>query len=257
MRLQTFPRDEWLNCYFDYEAGEHVAFFEPTQQGKTHLMYQMLAVAMRQHPELSVASLMPKSRDPATRLWAAALGLKVIDRWPPPSRFPWQEKPPGYVLWPRHLKDADVKANREHVAAILRQCLGRQNSRGSSITVADDFYVMAVLMGLNPEAEELLTAGAGGGAGLWLASQKPSGTQGGGALTSFAYNSPTHIILGHDPMKENRQRFADIGGIDPGMVADIVRGLRKHRIKTPSGYKNISEKLYIRKDGPYLCIIGI
>jgi len=257
MRVAELSRDDFLNVYFDYAPGEHVAFFEPTQQGKTHLMYQMLGVTMDRHPELSAVSLMPKSRDPATREWAERLGMRVVDRWPPPGRFPWQDKPPGYVLWPKHLARGTVKANREHVGRILRAGLHQQFKRGSSITVMDDMYLGAVLLGLNPECEEILTAGGGGGAGLWLTSQKPSGTRSGGSLTSFSYNSPQHIILGQDPMVENRKRFDDIGGIDSGAVAGIVARLRKHRVETPYGIKNISEKLYIRKDGPYMAIIGI
>ncbi len=257
MRLAQIPRDEFLGCYFDYQPGEDVAFFEPTQQGKTQLAYQMLDVAMAQHPELAVASCMPKSVDPPTRLWAGRLDLKITDRWPPPARFPWQRKPRGHVLWPRHLKNVPVAANREHLAKAFRQALYHQFREGSSITLADDAYLLLVLLGLNPEAEEILTAGGSNGAGLWLTSQKPSGTRGGGSLTTFAYNAPVHIVLGQDPMPENRKRFADIGGIDAGFVADIVAGLRKHRVQTPYGMKNISEKLYIRKDGPYMCIVGL
>jgi hypothetical protein len=36
-----------------------------------------------------------------------------------------------------------------------------------------------------------------------------------------------------------------------------VRNLRMHRIKTHDGrIKNISEKLYIHKGGPWMCIVG-
>lgn len=254
-RLLEIPREEFLACYFDYEPGEHVVFFEPTQQGKTFFAYQLLGRAMAQHPELSTASLMPKSRSPATRAWAGRLSMPVVDRWPPPGRFPWQERPPGHVLWPKHLKNVPVKQNREHLAGIFRAAMARQLQQGRSLTFADDAHVL-VLLGLNDMFEEMLTTGAEGGAGLWLASQKTSGTLQ-GALTTFAYNQPAHIILGHEPIGENRKRFNDIGGIDAGLVASVVAGLRKHRIQTPHGAKNISEKLYIRKDGPYMCIVGI
>src|SRR6185312_6448869 len=83
MLIARLPRTEFLRCYFSYEPAEHVAFWEPTQQGKTHLMYQMLDIAMLQNPQLSVASLMPKSVDPATRHLAVDLGLKITDQWPP------------------------------------------------------------------------------------------------------------------------------------------------------------------------------
>jgi hypothetical protein len=256
MLVARIPRAEFLGCYFDYEPGEHVAFFEPTQQGKTHLMYQMLEVAHRQHPELSVVSLMPKSRSPATRMWAQRLDLKIVGRWPPPPKMPWENKPAGHVLWPPHLKKGTVKQNREYLAEIFRGCMASRFREGNSIIAADDVHLLAVLLRLNPEIEEHLTAGAEGGAGLWLTQQKTSGTRE-GSLTSYAYSQPQHLVLGHEPIAENRRRFADIGGVDPGLVAHLVAGLQKTRIETPYGAKNISEKLYIRKDGPYMCIIGI
>ena len=256
MQVASFPRDEFLDERFSYEPGEHAAYIEPTQGGKTHLCYQMLDRAMQQNPHLRTVSLMPKSRDPATWQWSERLNLKVIDNWPPPKGW-FSEDPRGYVLWPKHLKGVPAEQNRAHVADILRKCLYDQFQRGESITVADDIYVIAVLMGLNPECEEFWVAGGGGGAGLWSTLQKPSGTVGGGHVSTFVYNAPTHLMLGYDPVEQNRKRFADIGGVDPKTIGGIVENLPRHRIQTPGGIKNVSEKLYIHKGGPYLGIVGI
>lgn len=256
MRVATFPRDEFLAERFDYQPGEHVSYIEPTQGGKTHLCYQMLDRAMAQNPGLRTVSLMPKSRDPATWGWAEKLNLKVIDNWPP--KRTWLSDPPrGYVLWPKHLKGTDPEVNRAHLAGIFRKCLHDQFQRGDSITVADDIYVLAVLMGLNMDCEEFWVAGSAGGAGLWDTLQKPSGTVGGGHVSTFVYNAPTHLMLGYDPVEQNRKRFSDIGGVDPKLVSGIVENLQRHRIQTPGGIKNVSEKLYIHKGGPYLGIVGV
>ena len=256
MRVAEFSRDEFLNERFDYQPGEHVSYIEPTQGGKTHLMYQMLDRAMAQNPDLRTVSLMPKSRDPATWKWADRLDLKVIDNWPPPKGW-FTDAPRGYVLWPKHLKGAEPGVNRAHLAGIFRKCLADQFQRGDSITVADDIYVLAVLMELNQDCEEFWVAGSGGGAGLWDTLQKPSGTVGGGHVSTFVYNAPTHLCLGHDPVEQNRKRFADIGGVDPKLVGEVVENLPRHRIQTPTGIKNVSEKLYIHKGGPYLARVGI
>jgi hypothetical protein len=117
--------------------------------------------------------------------------------------------------------------------------------------------VLAVLMELNQDCEEFWVAGSGGGAGLWDTLQKPSGTVGGGHVSTFVYNAPTHLFLGHDPVEQNRKRFADIGGVNPKVVSNVVENLPRHRIETPTGIKNVSEKLYIHKGGPYLATIGI
>lgn len=249
--LAIIPRREWLACHFDYAPGQHAAWFYPTQLGKTHLIYQCAEVVAAREAGLRMVSLMPKAVSPATRRHAARLGLQITDRWPPPTRFPWQDKPAGYVLWPKHLRNATVKENREHLAAIFRGCLHDQLWHGSSLTIADDAHRL-VLLGLNPELEEHLTTGAEGGAGLWLANQKPSGTQQ-GALTTFAYNQPEHLFLGHEPVKENRRRFADIPGVDSGFLADYVSRLPRHPVNTPEGTKNISDFVHIDQRGPYLC----
>ena len=131
--------------------------------------------------------------------------------------------------------------------------LSEQYWQGNSITVADDVYLMAVILELNPLLEEILTAGGGMNASLWLAGQKPSGTVGGGSLTSFAYNSPTHLFLGHDPDERNQKRFSEIGGVDPKLVAEVVKHLRIFQVNG----KNVSEKLYIHKGGPWMAVVGL
>jgi hypothetical protein len=253
MRIAQIPRREWLNCYLDYQPGQHWAWFEATQQGKTHHMYQSAEIALAQNPGLTAVSLMPKSRSPATRMWAERLGWKVLDNWPPPPRWPGQGKPNGYVLWPKHLKDVQPKVNREHLAAIFRKCLAEQYRRGESLTIADDAHILAALLELNPEFEEILTAGSEGGAGMWLSAQKTSGSRATGSLTTFAYNQPDQFLLGYEPIEANRQRFNEIGGVDAGMVSDIVSRLPRYPIQTPGGVKYISDKLHLDLRGPWMC----
>jgi hypothetical protein len=248
--MLRLPRDEFLTDFWDYRPGEHVSFIEPTQQGKTYLMYQCLDAAMNQNSQLQTVSLMPKPKDPATVYWKDQLGLKEIAVWPP-SKWFWETEPRGYVLWPKHIPDNE-DANRLNLNRTFARCFNDQYWQGDSITVADDVYLHAVLYGLNSELERHWTAGSGGGAGLWSANQKPSGTLGGGSVSSFSYNAPTHLFLGKDRDERNIKRFGEIGGIDPHEVESVVRNLKMARI----GDHAISEKLYIDKRGPYMCIVG-
>ena len=255
MRLSRFDRDEFVNHRWEWNPGEHVVFIEPTQQGKSYLANQLVQRTLPFHPGTRFVSLMPKPRDPSTSEWVPRIGLKVIGRWPP-RRAWFGDKPPGYVLWPKHLRDAEPAVNRAHLASVMRPCLRDQYWGGNSITFMDDAHIGAVLLKLNPELEEHLTAGGGMGASLWLANQKPSGSQATGSLTTFAYSAPTHLFFGHDPDERNLKRLSEIGGVNPDLIADIVRQLPVHRVMTPGGVKNVSEKLYIRKDGP-MCVIGL
>lgn len=258
MRLARFARDDFVGHRFDYNAGEHLYASESTQGGKSYLLNQLLGRVLGDYEpgDISAVSLMPKPKDPATSEWAPRLGLKILDRWPPPGTWPFQQKPPGYVLWPKHLKNATPKENRQHIAGIMRPCLKDQYWKGNSITFADDAHIAAVLIGLNPEFEEHLTAGGGMGAALWLANQKPTGSQATGSLTTFAYSAPTHLIFGRENDDRNLRRLAEIGFINSELIASIVKNLPVHTIMTPHGPKNVSEKLYIHKAG-YMCVIGL
>lgn len=252
MLIAQIPRAEHLCCYFDYQPGQHVGWFEATQQGKTFHEWQCLEVALAQNPELRAVVLMPKSRSPATRMWAERLGFQILDDWPPPPRW-GRHRPPGYVLWPRHLRQVPPEVNRKHLGGIFRKALAAQHQQGSSLTVADDAHILAPLLGLNTEFEEILTAGAEGGAGLWLAAQKTSGSRATGSLTTFAYNQPDQFFLGYEPIQVNRQRFNEIGGVDAGIVSDIVSRLPRHPVRTQRGIRHVSDKLHIDLRGPWMC----
>lgn len=252
-RIAQIPRAEWLGSYLDIQPGQGLAAFEATQQGKTHILYQCAERFTSAYPEIRAVSLMPKSRSPATRVWAERLGWQIIDRWPPPPRWPGQRRPAGYVLWPPHLTGVPVKVKREALAGTFRRCLADQTTAGDSLTIIDDAHVVAPILGLNPEIEELLTTGGEGGAAGWLAAQKTSGSRATGSLTTFAYNQPEHFLLGYEPIELNRQRFNEIGAVDSGVVSDIVAHLPRHPVMTPRGIKYVSDKLHIDLRGPWMC----
>ena len=252
MSLLELDRAEWLDQYFQYNVGEHVVIIEPTGGGKTFLAYQMLGEVMRRYPGVSVATLMPKPADPSTVQWAEALGLRETPSWPPQRKL-FQAKPAGHVLWPPHRMDLPPAERREEVGKVLRSGLDGQYKTGNSITFVDDAHSAATYMRLNDHVEEILVNGRAGGAAAWLALQKPSGTVNAGGITSYAYSSPTHMLLGKDTDARNLKRLSEIGGgIDPARVEEIVRNLRLYRI----GNHTVSQKLYVDKRGPYMALIG-
>jgi hypothetical protein len=267
MPLTRLSRDEFLDGYFEYLAGQHLAIIYPTGGGKTHLKYQLLREAMRQQPQLSVRVTMPKRKDPPAARWNAALGLREVPKWPPPASW---RKPPGYALWPRHIigqpgQDPEkvLAANRAHIERQLKICAQDSYQLGNCIHDADDIYVQAVIYHMNEYFNEMLTMGGIMGCGLWGENQKPSGTPE-GSVTSFFYSAPTHLFLGYDREERNRKRFGEIGGVDSRYVSELVLNeLRLHRIYGADGRgHDVSDVLYISKagtergDGPAMCIIG-
>lgn len=245
-------RQEFLDHYFRYLPGEHCAWIYPTGKGKSHLAYQCADVAMRQNPDLTFCSMMPKAKSPTTARWARALDLRETPVWPPQRRL-FQAPARGHVLWPAHRPDLSAAENRAQLAEHFRHALHQLLWQGDAIAFADDLHRLAVLMGLNTECEEWWTTGAEAGAGLWGANQKPSGTLNSGSVSSFFYNCPTHMFFGRDTDQRNIKRFGEIGGgIDPAEIASIVQNLRLYQI----GDKTVSEVLYLDTRGPYKALVG-
>jgi hypothetical protein len=239
--VQRLDRLDFLENYFDYKRGDHVSIIGPTQiAGKTHLAHQLLDSAASQ-TGIKPVSFVMKPRDETVANWSGKLKFKEIDQWPPPKWKFWEPEPRGYTLWPKH--SFDPERDNEHMKGIFRRALLDQYKNGDSITFADEVYGVCVELGMPTELTALWTRGGGMGAGLWSATQKPSGTQQGG-IPSFVYNSPSWLFLSRDPDKRNRDRFNEIGGIDGNSISEITQSLKKH------------EFLVVHREGPYMSIIS-
>jgi hypothetical protein len=250
--LERIDRATFLAEVWDYQPGEHVLFSEPTQQGKTHLAFQLLERS--HHPRPPVVLIM-KPRDATPAAWIRTLGYREVQQWPPrPSML----TPPGFALWPRHemsLDKASLERTNANLAAQFRRALLDAYKTGDRVIFADEIYGLLAELELQDELMALWTRGSGMGAGLWSATQKASGTTQ-ASIPGHAFNSPVHLFLGYDPDKRARDRASEIGGVDPRFVGDVIAGLRIHRVPTPRGIKPVSDKLYIDKRGPFMCVIG-
>jgi hypothetical protein len=76
------------------------------------------------------------------------------------------------------------------------------------------------------------------GAGFWGATQKPS------HIPLWAYSQAEHLFLYNDPDKRARDRYGEIGGIDPDLLKYHVQRLAQY------------EWLYVRRADATVCIIG-
>jgi hypothetical protein len=138
-------------------------------------------------------------------------------------------------VWPKHTFDPDkddLVLYRE-----FRKALLDSYKRGNRIVFADEVYGLAVELGLNKELITLWSRARSMGAGLWVASQKPT------HIPLWAYSNADHLFLAYDPDKRSRDRFAEIGGVDPDLVKQAVMQLGDH------------QWLYIRRAGRVLCVV--
>jgi hypothetical protein len=240
-RIARFTREEFLQERWNYLPGEHVTFTAPTQNGKTTTMFDLLKATDTSWCTIPPVMLVGKPMDPVVANGIEGLGYEEINKWPPRKKW-FQEKPPGYALWPKHLMNVEPDVDNAHVSNLMRPALMHTFRAGNTITIADESYYLCVELGLDRLLTRHWTQGAGMGSGLWDGTQKPSGTTA-GSIPSFRYNSATHTFLGRDPDKRNRDRFGEIGGVDPKLLSETVMSLAKY------------EWLYIHRDGPTMAII--
>ena len=242
-RLRVLDRGPFIRRRWNYRRGQHVTGIAPTQDGKTTLFFQLLQQTAR--PDLPAVVLVMKPRDPVPAAWTRHLGFIEVPSWPPRNRRPWEKPPPGYTLWPPHsfIVTIDNKRMTEEFTKAIRWAY----QRGNCIVFADEVYgLLAELDDLDDDLIALWSRGGGMGTGLWAATQRPAGSAGHG-IPGFMYSNTQHLFFARDPDARSRQRYGEIGGVDPQLIARGVLSLRKY------------EFLYINKGdergGPYLAII--
>jgi hypothetical protein len=221
---------------FNPRPGEHWTIIGPTGCGKTWLAWQILKhTTSPDHPGLV---LLKKPRDPVTMHRARELDYRVERTWPPPS---WAGRPPGYVLHPKSSFDEEI--DRPHKRDQFRAAMldaYRRNPRRWPRGVAlylDDGFGASEILGLRQTMIELWTEARTSPLAFGTGFQKPT------HVPTWAYSQAEHLWLFHDPDRRNRERFAEIGGIDPDVVKSEVMGLPEFHA------------LYICRKGPTACVI--
>jgi energy-coupling factor transporter ATP-binding protein EcfA2 len=241
LQLSTFDREEFITRRWRYRPGEHVTAIGPTGSGKTVLVYQLLDHTAGRH--MPAVVLVKKPRDTEVTARSKTMAYRTIRAWPPgPSIFK-DNDPPGWVLWPRTDFANGVGYDRAKKSYQFRRAImatyrgGGVFKRRPRILVVDDAFGLSEILDLREELIEMWTEARSMNAGLWAAFQKPT------HVPLWAYSQAEHIFLFNDPDKRSRERFSEIGGVDPVTVRDTVFALGDH------------QALYIRRGGRRMCIV--
>lgn len=231
--VAVMPRGEFITRRFRYRPGEHLTVVGPTGCGKSYLIFELLATVAT--TKIPVVYLVKKPRDRLIEKSGKAIGLRRVTRWPPPPSI-WSPKAsPGWLLWPRTRFKPEI--DRDHKATVFDRAMLDCYKSGDRTVVADDAYGISEILGLRQTLIEMWTEARSMDTALWAMFQKPS------HVPLWAYSQAEHLFLFNDPDKRARERFAEIGGIDPDLIKSTVMGLKKHQC------------VYIRRDGPRMCIV--
>lgn len=247
MKVPVLSRRDFVrNFGRDYRPA-HVTMLGPTGRGKTTLGFQLVKVCASSDAPVVVFAGKPPGRDPVMTNAANDLNLRVIEEWPPGKLASRLGDRRGWLLRPYQTMDNIEKddANvKEQYRAALR---GLYASSSPRLVFIDEAYHVQYDMKLDKECNAILTRGMPDIA-MWSLLQR------GRYVSYHVYNAPEHLFIFHDPDRTNRQRYSDIGGIDPEHVEYLTESLKTYKARDG---RTISEVLYIRRSGPEVCIVGV
>lgn len=241
--VEVIPRDEFTHEFGeDYIPGQHVTFLGPTGRGKSTLCYQLLGVVINpDHPVISLHGKI-KGRDPVIGKAAKRFHLREVERLPSSSRvaFDRKRKWNGYIIIPL-VKPMDAPKEKVLLHDAFKDAINRnyQTTRRHTITHINEAHQIQADLSLKEDVEAPLMRGGPDNA-VWHEAQR------GAYLSYHTYNAPEHVFIFADPDKKNRQRYSDLGFVDPEEIFWITSNLKTARAKDG---RTISQCLYVRRSG--------
>lgn len=240
--IWVFPRREFVTTRFTYRAGQHIVFGGPSQNGKTTLAFDLLEECASE--TLPAYVIVSKPADPVSEKRGRELKYPRIYEGLPKRKLMEiinDERPRGYLIWP---KFGDMNTDVENASRITRDFLNAVYAQGArkkkAILVLDDTYLKAKVLGLDRQMTTIHAMAGAMGIGAWTFVQKPTGA---GETPIMAYGAADHLFLFNEPDERSRQRYGEIGGVNPKLVERMVMSLEDF------------QALYIRRSGRHMCIV--
>jgi energy-coupling factor transporter ATP-binding protein EcfA2 len=202
------PWDMFVNTYFAWRQGEHLAIIGPTNQGKTTLLMNLLPY----QPYVVVFATKP-SDDSMDRLIES--GYLRLEKW---ARIP-PERAPRRVLWPT----ANKLGAEEYQAEVFHDAFARiYRERGWCVAIDEGWFIANVLK-LSKDVKTYLLQARSLFISLVFATQRPA------FVPLEVYDQSTHLFFFRDSDRRNIERLAGINARNANLVRELIPNLDSHQ----------------------------
>jgi len=206
---------EWFMGYvFDWKQNQHIAVIGPTEQGKTNLIYHLLAVRSY------VAYMAIKVRDSTLDGFGSQGGYERIQSWPPQiGRFRKREASwetmPRRLVWPDASDRREARAEQQQVFHTMLDDIWRD---GCACVVWDDFWYLVRLLGLELDAKQMLLNARSNDSPQVIAAQRGAGNR-----MVELFDQPTWLFFARETDARNLQLLGPSSSMRRGFVANLDR----------------------------------
>lgn len=258
--VPVVSRKEFIRQFAsDYHAGQHVTALGPSGRGKTKLLGQLLVAVLRGHKEITGRVLHGKikGRDKTIEQLSKAGKLPITTN----SSLSFYQKnvryrdARGFIVRPLTRpegsanSDADLtERENQHLRREFRRTIYRSYHAKKNhpvILFVDEAHQTHNELKLRKACEGPLMRGRPVCA-VWSLVQR------GRYVSYMVYDQAEHVFIFYDPDKSNQERYSEIGGVDPQILYALSKKLETRTVADGS---TISQCIYFRRSGNYLCIV--
>lgn len=232
--------DDFLTYVFDWKQNQHIGAVGPTEQGKTNLVYWLLAL------RTYVTYFAIKTKDATLQGYAAQGGYQRLYDWPPEKGWLFKreitpQEMPRRLLWP----DATQLDSEPEQIRVFSKALGDIYARGGWCPVFDDYWYLAHILGFEKQTKKFLANARSNDIPMVVCAQRPAGNR----LVEL-FDQTTHLFFFRDNDEPNLKRIAGVGWLSAGVIRAFVASLQQYQalyVNTRTGdmYRTTAPELQV------------